>query len=200
MIRKKLSRLKLTVFLSFLLACSGSTYALDKTKAFQTLKIGFKVDKNINRNTFHDFWKPGCGIEGIIQTPFYYGDVQIGIQFIPYTSKTNQIPNYQSVYIYLGYGKEWVLPFRFYWFNGFKFGNYFMIFEETKLGNPAKTESEFCADLMFCISYPIRKKLRISASSSYMVIYTHKRIELTFISFGTSYIIKTPKWIYDFLN
>ncbi|MEE9166433.1 MAG: hypothetical protein V3U24_03090 [Candidatus Neomarinimicrobiota bacterium] len=188
------------VALSFIIANLGFSYALNKSEAFQTLELGLTVDKNVNRSTFHDFWKPDLGIETFVKTPFYQGDVEIGFQFISYMAKANRIPDYKSVYIYLGYGKEWRLPSRVYWFNGFKIGNYLMIFEGGKLGDPSKTESEFSADLVSRMSYPIHKTLRISVSTSYMIIYTHKRIEFAFISVGTSYSIKTPKWIRDFLN
>ena len=197
---KKVSPSEVVVILLILLTNVGFANDSNKSSFFQNLEIGFKFDKNINRNTFHKFWRPEQGIEGFVETLFYYGHVQIGLQFIPYTSKSHQIPNYNSVYFSLGYGKEWTLPLGIYWFNCVKIGNYLMIFEYGEFGDPSKTESEFSSGLMSRMSYQIHKKLRINISTSYMVIYTYKRIELTFISLGTSYSIKTPKWIQDFLK
>ncbi len=182
----------------FLLPGAVSLHAGEK-HPFDSLKIGLSYAVNTNRNDFHNFWKPGPGADGFLETPFYYGDVLLGIRVIHYASREDRIPEFLSIFVYTGWGKTWLLPYELDCFTGFSIGSDQMIFGgDHHLGT--KYESEFGIHLNSRLSCPLYGKWRANLSGGYTVIFTKKQIRLTFFSAGISRSIEMPGWLKEFLE
>ncbi|NIM19316.1 MAG: hypothetical protein GTO51_02945 [Candidatus Latescibacteria bacterium] len=168
-------------------------------KAFDSLEAGLGYVVNTNRNDFHARWKPQWGAEGFIQTPFYYGDVQVGIRVVSYSRRIDGVPDFHSLFVSVGWGKRWDLPYNLEGFVGFSVGSDQMIFEEEDLSG-SKLETESGTSFNARLSYPIYGKWAFNMSGNYTVILTQRRIKLAFLSAGISRSFSLPDWIKEFLR
>lgn len=165
---------------------------------FTTLEAGLQGVVNTNRNDFHTFWRPGTGMKGYLGTPFYFGEVQAGVQLFPYTGRQGGISDFNSIFIYLGWGYRLSLPGQLAFITGFSIGSDLMIFERAE--GYQKHESELAGSLDLRLSYLIRDRWAVNLSSRYQVIYTARPIRLAFLSAGASYLFATPEWLRIFLE
>lgn len=180
-----------------LLIFLGGLYA-QTAKPFETLDIGLQYVANTNRNEFHDYWEPRQGVAGLLVTPFYYGYAQAGVQILPYSGKGGGLPDFTNAFIYLGWGVKWSLASKLDWFNSLNIGNNLMVF--AKAERQAITESELGIGFNSCLSYHVNKRWAVCISGFSEIIFTHKRIKLTFISAGLSYSVSTPRFLREFLE
>lgn len=180
-----------------LLILLGGLFA-QTAKPFETLDIGLQYVANTNRNVFHDYWAPGRGIDAFIETPFYYGTMQAGLHAFPFYGLETSISDFQTVFVYLKWGKRWSLLNKLDWFGRVGVGSNIMIFE--KGWSYSRYENELGMSLDSGVSYPVYRNIAFNFSGSYNVIFTHKRIKLTFISAGLSYSVSTPRILREFLE
>lgn len=192
---------RLFAFLCILLI-ELSVQAQSESQAFDSLNLGLEYISNINRNVFHEYWnpKPGFSFQG--ETSFYYGDLQAGIQIMPFKSSKEYIPDFLSLFYYLQWGKGIKLPYSFLWSNNLRLGSYVMFMDDSVYLKDWEnfTESELTLGLNSKISYQMSKDWLITFSGTYQVIYTHKRIRLIIISCGLNRKFGTPKWLKEFLR
>ena len=182
------------------LVCSPSLYGQNDNSAFQTLKITLNISANVNRNTFHDYWGSGEGMETLIETPFYYGRVLTGVNGSYFSNKQTDIPGFISLYIHLGWGKAVNLPSGITWLNSFHTGLFYMIFDEKETNTASRFENEFGLCLNSSLQYLFNKSLYLNLSARYLKVYTHKRIYHSYIMCGFGYYFTTPEWLRDFLR
>ncbi len=167
-------------------------------EAFDSLEIGVHYVVNTNRNVFHDFWVPGRGIDAFIETPFYYGAVQVGLQVFPFYGQETNVSDFQTVFIYLKWGLRWSLLNKLDCFNHISIGSNIMIFEKAQ--GYSRYENELGMGLDSGVSYPVYRNIAINLSGSYNIIFTRKQIKLAFVSVGMSYSLSTPGWLKAFLE
>jgi hypothetical protein len=184
----------------FYLACSPSVYAQKEKRDFEKLNITLNYVSNTNRDTFHEYWKSSGGIEALVESPFYYGNIQSGIHISQFSSKQPDIPDFSSMFIYLGWGKDVIHPFNLIWFNGFRVGMFYMYFNEDEVNDNMKSENELGFSLESRLQHQIMKNWFINLSGYYTAIFTHKRIYHTYIAIGSGYSFTTPKWLREFLE
>ncbi len=165
---------------------------------FTTLEAGLEGVVNTNRNNFHTFWRPGTGMKGYLGTPFYFGEVQAGVQLFSYAARQPGFSEFESIFIYLGWGYRLSLPGPLALLTGFAIGSNLMIFELAE--GYSKHESELAASLDLGLSYLIRDRWAVNLSSRYQVMFTARPIRLAFLSAGASYLLDTPDWLRIFLE
>ena len=191
---------------------NGLIYA-QEPQAFDSLQIGLQYIANINRNSFHDFYEPGKGIEGFVEMPFYYGDMQAAVQILSYSAKKKGMPSneakgkvqgFHSIFTHLKWGKKYSLPHGVGWFIGIGIGlcafltnrpTWSDLYEVTQF-----TETELSACLNSHLSYPIYQNWTMRFEGSYNRIFTYKQIDLAYFSIGIGYSFATPKWMKNFLE
>lgn len=165
---------------------------------FSSLEAGLQGVINTNRNDFHTFWQPGTGMRTYLGTPFYFGEVQAGVQLLPHTGRQDGSSDFHSSFIYLGWGYRLSLPGQLALISGFAIGSELMTFERAE--GYQKHESELAAGLDLRLSYLVRDHWAINLSSRYQVIFTARPIRLVFLSAGASYLFATPEWLRIFLE
>lgn len=165
---------------------------------FKTLEAGLHGMVNTNRNVFHTFWRPGMGLKGYLGTPFYFGEVQVGIHLLPHTGRQSGSSDFHSILIDLGWGYRLSLPRQLAFITGFAIGSNLMIFVQAE--GYSKYESELAGSLDLRLSYLVRDRWAINLSSRYQVIFTARPIRLAFLSAGASYLFATPEWLRIFLE
>lgn len=197
--KKTISVISSLIFLFISLIGNCGYARAENESPFDSLNIGVRGLLNVNRNDFHEFWEPGIGGGGFVATPFYFGDVRTGMDVFSYSSITEEIEEYYDWHFYLGWEKRFSLLSRITWDIGFDPGIHYMMFDnETEEG--LRSESEFGVDVTSGLSYSIGKKWFVDVSVNHQLIFTRKRINLTYVSAGISYSLETPGWLREILE
>jgi len=171
----------------------------ENSDAFTNIKLGLNFIKNTNNNVFHEYWAPDQGVEFYGQMPFYFGQIEGGIHFVPYENRA-AVPEFLSFYYYLGWGETLKFLGPVTWYNGLRIGNYNMNFDDSNINETQRSESELCVGLQSKIRYSIFSNFEVELSAIYLKVFTYKRVELAFISAGLTYGFSTPQWIREILE
>ena len=169
---------------------------------FNCIEISIQLIQNINRNNFHDFYKPRNGIRASITTPFYWGDVQASLQVLPFANNGQSYADFTKIQPNLKWGKDIYLSDNITWFNSVGFGINIFYFSDKKILSTdevlffiEKTESEIGFSYSSRLSHSLNKNIHFNLEISNDIIFTYKKINLVDIHIGVACLIKTPKWI-----
>ena len=176
--------------------------AQNKSKSFESFSIGINILSNVNSTQFHEYWDPKYGAEGFINTPFYFGNIQLGVSYMPFKSRSSNQPDFKSYLFYLQWGYTFNLISNFELSINGLIGIYQMNFDEnsTAVASGQLTEREFSAGLSTSLSYTFFNSWRINLNANYIRIFTHTRINLIFIAAGITKSYSSPDWLKDFLR
>ena len=190
------------VILIFFISCIAST-AMPQSAGINTFNsISIRINAVSNRSTddLNRYWTGDKGFEGAVQTPFYFGDIQVGIRYIPYKEKEPYYHDFSTFFYFLGWGEELKLPLNCSFYTGIKFGGFGMAFHDDSLTIYQKDETEFAAGINSYFAFMVFKNFQLVFGADYTKVYTHKKIELFLLSGGLSYAFQTPRWLKDILN
>ncbi|NOZ08947.1 MAG: hypothetical protein GXO91_08760 [FCB group bacterium] len=168
--------------------------------AFSSLRLQLNIASNLNRSGLDPYWRNGGGVEISGEMPFYFGRVQGGLQLLPYYSRNSSIPDFYTGLVYLGWGYEWRITPKLYWYNFMRLGNTQMTFDDPNVNAALRTESELSTSAGSRLTLPLTKQITANISVNYLVIHTHKPINLFFVSGGLGYTLQTPAWVQNILN
>lgn len=182
-----------------IISFTQTLFGQEAPSAFSTLKLSLNYVSNINNNQFHQYWHPGQGANFGVQTPFYWGDVQAGLQYVPHKKRTGS-PSFESYYVYLGWGYSLHLFRNMHWLNALQAGNYYMDFDDPDINVTQRQESELGIALYSALSLRLYKQLYGYGAVRYLKVFTHKRLELTYLSIGVAFVLETPAWLIEVLK
>lgn len=185
---------------TFLFLYIQNAFPQSDGNTFSYAKLNFNVVINKSTDELDRLWNSQKGFEGSLEMPFYYGNIQAGVRYIPYKEKKYFYHDFSTFFYFAGWGKELNLPLQFKWYNGFKVGAYAMAFHDDSLTIYQKDETELAAGINSRMSLELVKNLFLDVAADYTAVFTHKRIELFLISAGVSYSFKTPYWFKEFLK
>ena len=116
--------------------------------------------------------------------------------------RKNYLVNFDSYFLYFGWGVNWRLVKKVQGFTFINLGNTIMQFypPEKRLNYMYDLEEEFSLRADCGLHIPFYKNLSYRVSVSYLAIYLYKKMELTFLSAGITYHFETPKWLIEFLK
>lgn len=191
---------KTVYFLLFLLFVPSFLYGQNNRKTFKTISISANYLQNSNRNLFHNYWKPANGIDFQIETEFYLGKAELGVQLSLIKTQKSIYPEYKSAYLYFGWSWDQTISQKIHLYSGFQLGHYFMYFKDNSIDINLRSESEFGVGFKTGLKLNLGSNLFINISGRYQVIYTYHRIHLYYISLGFGKSFDTPKWLRKFLN
>lgn len=182
-----------------IISFTQTLFGQEAPSEFSTLRLSLNYVSNINDNQFHQYWHPGQGANFAVQTPFYWGDVQAGLQYVPHKKRTGS-PSFDSYYAYLGWGSSLNLFRNMHWFNALQAGNYYMVFDDPNINVTQRQESELGIAMHSAMSLRLYKQLYGYGAVHYLKVFTHTRLELTYLSIGVSFVLKTPDWLIGVLK
>ena len=162
---------------------------------YSNSKIGVNYINTSEEGGLENFWDAQNGFGVFFQTPFYAGDILLGLNHIPCEGMKEKYPNFKSNYIYLGWIGKVKLPLNSALGAGLKFGTFMMSFESDTLSSFSKTESEFAVGPFAQFSINIFKWLMLDLSGEYTVVLTNREMKLVNFSAGLSYSFSTPAWL-----
>lgn len=192
--------LKVTVLLhTILIYLNINNLFAQSRHVFDSIDFGIQMVSNVNHNDFHNYWESKTGINISAKAPFYFGDALLGLQLSPYKSIENNTLDFYSLFIHAGWGVNVNILQHGKWFNGICLGGELMDFGKSE-NRYSRFETEFAISLNSQLVYNLNEKVAINISAAHKIIYTYKKIKLSFISCGINYSVPTPKWIKDFLE
>jgi len=166
---------------------------------FETVAVGARYVANINENDYHDNWEQSQGFEIYMGLPFYAGSIELGARFLDNQARTSAVPDYQSMFVYLGWGLTATLPARLRATGMVTLGANLMSFEgEDDVGTGNETEA--AAEIIGRAGWNAWRAWSVDASLGYMVMFTDKRIELGFVTVGVSRSFSAPDWLKGILE
>lgn len=180
------------------LLLTWNTLHAQDTLAFNSLQFALKIVENANREVFRSYWKPEKGLEGLIATPFYFGEMHAGVQLKSFSGRDDQYPDFISIYPFLGWGHQLSLPYKTRCYLGLRIGINQMLFREIE--GYQHSESEVAATLNATLSLPSFGGWTLMVSAGHETTFTYKRIHLLQFSAGLGYTITTPSWFKEFLK
>ncbi len=192
--------LKNIFWTTMLLLCISNFSLVNGQEAFSRLSFGINILMNNPDKDFDRYWNSDLGIEGRMETPFYFGDLQAGGFFLPFKSRKNEQPDFNSYFIFLGWGKRVNLPLKTFFYSSIKAGSFVMNFNLDSLGSTQKIESELGLSLKGGIGINLFSPLQAYAGIEALHVFTRHKLSFVLFSAGLSYTITTPVWLKDFLE
>lgn len=191
-------RLLFTVCLLTLASARAS--AQDPVRPFGRVDVGLYGAVNVNRNEFHSYWDAGPAAAVDLVTPFYAGRASLLVR-----GGTNEAvagaasSGLTSVFAALGWrlGRSLVEDFRAD--VGLHVGlTDWMFSDETE--SAVRYELELAAEASARADYEFAARWHAIAEASYQFAFTHRRIELAYVSLGLARSFTAPGWIRSVLN
>jgi hypothetical protein len=154
---------------------------------------------NVTEERIHRFWSPGRGGELSLLTPFYLGDAEAGVSIHRYDAIGSDVPSFDAILVYFGWGFNWELVPGLFWYNGLRIGNNRMSFDEDTFPG-IKNESEFLLGGQTRATFHVFRHTGIFASAQMTQTYTFVRFRTLYISAGLTTSLSTPDWLRSFLR
>jgi len=169
---------------------------------FSTLEVGVGYLTNANHNRFHEFYETGSGIEASVRTPFYYGDLQVALQSVSFSTRSEEAAqDFNTIGADIRWGPSLALPYRLSAAVGFGAGFYAFLPDNPSLGGFAHhTETELSAALFAQLRYPLTQKWALNTELTLTRLFTFRHIDLAYVSMGLAYRFSTPCWLRTFLE
>ena len=192
----------LLAVLFFLLACSDTSLSAETSQPFSNLRIGFSGSMDVANGTLGDYYSPEPGFELHLQMPFYKGVMLIGHRRMRYKADGPNRPDMKSAYTSFGWGYEFQLPLHAAFIAGAAFGSFTMNGDEDQLPSYEKrwAETEYGTSLEADLRWSFSRNISLHVTGSHVVIYTMKRLHMTYITAGLSYKMTAPKLLREFLQ
>ncbi len=166
---------------------------------FKTISLGLQAAKNTER--LHEFWEPEPGIDGFARMPFFEGNIQVGMQFIPFRRRLEDKPDFDSTTMYGQYDRELRLPYGFVWSLGGRLSMMKMRFfgSAADITGDMKNEREYGIGAVSRLSYPLHGRWCIHIEMCFTRIYTTRPIDVRVAGAGLSRTFDSPQWLQEFL-
>ena len=165
---------------------------------FQTLQLSVQIVEPAQAKSLHGYWDPERGLEAMITTPFYWGEIYAGGQIKSFSGADSSYPNFESIYPFLGWGVSLLLPFQVRLHTGLNLGINRMEFDT--LTGFERTESEVGLTLLIGFSRLLTPRMTLRSSIRRETIFTYERIHLLQYTVGLGYTIQTPQGIKKLLE
>lgn len=176
-----------------------SAYCQDVDQDFDTVSFGIQNSYSID--WLHENWDTESGIHGFIRLPLFTGNIQAGMQYIPFERKQIEKPDFKSMTFYGQYDREFDLPFELSWSLGGRLSIFIMRFSggAADVSGGMKEEQEFGLGAVSGLRYPLPGGWQTHIEISFTRIYTARPIDMTVAGVGVSRTIDTPGWLREFL-
>ena len=172
---------------------------------FNFIEISIQLTKNINHNTFYQFYESQNGLKTSITTPFYWGDIQASVQILPFFGLEKDYIDFIGIHQNIKWGKSIHIFEKLRWYNAIGTGYYVFYFSKplylsNEIFNPGIAESELSTGFLSQLQYSFNNKINLNIETNIERIFTYKHIDMINVSMGISYLFKTPDWMILLLN
>jgi hypothetical protein len=177
----------------------GPVHAGGARVPFATFEAGLDYASVFHENEFHDYWEPGAGFAAWAHTPVYAGDLHLGARYLFNRGAQPELPDFGSLYLYLGWSYPISVTGRFVLHPGAALGGNIMSFD-SEGGAGIRYETEAAAELFVRAGFRPRDRWRINAAVGWQTMFTYYRIDQAWIQAGISRTFDMPGWLRGFLE
>lgn len=178
----------------------GEADAQDGGREFERITAGLGLLMQVNTTPVDEGWEPGAGLECFLETPFYLGLVQAGIQLLPYSTVRPDLPDYDSRFLYL----DWRLPLelsdRIRWSTGFRIGILQMDFDDPSATWHDRVDHELGTGLVSVLEWEVLDGWSVRVTAVHRKIFISKPIRQTVLHLSIGRAFATPRWLLEFLR
>lgn len=182
-----------------ILACSWTNVKAQETrKAFETIRFGMG-----GLTAFHavhlDSWTSDYGGSVSASTPFYVGEIQLGVAAHPWRSNDPNLPDFISALVFGGWFVSTTPKNAVKASAGVRIGNYFMAFDSPQISGE-RNESEFAATPFLSVRRTFIKNIEGFVEVSVSRVFTSPRPEMASVSTGLMVSFDSPRWLTSILK
>jgi hypothetical protein len=171
-----------------------------QTQAFESITPTLAVTGIAASNDFGNHWSSAPGIAATIESPFYAGHAELGIDFMTFDARDPAVPGFSARYLFVGWGLEAKPMARLALKQTLRLGTYAMHFDAASLPASARNESEMALDLVSRVAWRAAGPWQLSVSGQYRTVLTDPLIRHLYLSAGISRSFTSPEWLRDFLD
>ena len=175
-------------------------------KPFNTCKATIQFSKDLNDQTFKEYYDSKNGMNFELEFPFYIGYLKTNLNFNFYKRIQNELgtiqniedQNFISIHPNIEWGQILTITKKMTWFNGISLGGYIFHFQRNwdqifTLG--PYTETEISLGLSSMLNYKIKNNYYINFGIKKYTILTYNKINIMSFSIGISKLFNTPLWL-----
>lgn len=181
-------------------AAAAETPTRDAADPFEYIRPRAGPGADVYRGDLQEFWRPGPVLEVGAETPFYLGSLEAGLMLGSHDARPSDLPDFDTRYLYVGWGIEHPLPLGVTWRNGARIGFLNMKFDTEAVPPPGRDESEIGIGATTTLRRAFVGRWHVSASARYRTVYTRRRLHQLFLSVAVGRSFDTPGWLRDFLR
>ncbi len=193
-----MSWIKITVSFIFWGFCLQATSAQEVKDVFGSIRLSAGPETSLYA-AHVDSWKAGYGGRLVAATPFYVGDVELGISIVPWNAKDASVPNFMSALIFAGWSISSSPKNAVKAATGVRFGNYFMAFDSQEVSGE-RNESEFVVSPFIGLRRTFFRKIEGFIEVNASKVFTVPRIDFVQVSAGLSVTVGAPGWLRGILK
>lgn len=177
----------------------GVRMAHGQNEPFSRIEVYGGGTYDVGSSRIHDFWAPDYGGELSFRTPFYFGDAELGAAYHRFEALTEDVPRFDAIHVFAGWGLALKPVDRISWYNGFRIGNNRMTFDEETF-HGVKNESEFLLGAQSKLTIRLFKQTGIFGAAHFTQTYTYIRFRTVYVSAGLTTSFASPSWLQTFLR
>ncbi len=167
-------------------------------------QIHFSLNTNYNftGNGFRNYWKSNMGFGGEFRFDHPIGELGVGLNYMSFDKKIDFAKSFEGLDYYIMYRRSIILIEQVNLYSGFNVGIFEFSFddEEDIEEEAERIEREFAINLIIGLSFQLIKSFNADLKTSYQHIFTKKKIELFYFSFGITKSFSSPDWLGEFFE
>ncbi len=167
---------------------------------FERVTITLGVVGTLDRGRLDGLWRPDLGGEIALRSPFYLGQVEIGMDRTDFVARRSDLPQYTAWYVFAGWSLDQPLAGPVRWSPALRLGGYGMLFDGDDVPEHRESESELAADLISRLSLTVGRNWELSLAGGYRTVFTDPEIHLLSAAVRFGRELAMPGWLRDFLD
>lgn len=190
---------KLLLLVSFFALYNCLSAQQTNNSAFETISVGLSFNKVLSISNTGSYWDEDNGVEADIFTPFYTGNIGVGLLFRRF-KRIEHLGNtdFSSLYIYLAWKNTLISYKNFNLSVIARLGMERFTFDEDNnlisKGDPLQSEMEIRYGTGLEASFNITKSWGLSTTLIFDRTETYHAINTLMINAGVVYIFDSPAW------
>lgn len=172
--------------------------AQETRETFETIRFGVG-----GLTAFHavhlDSWTSDYGGSVSASTPFYVGEIQLGIAAQPWRSNDPNLPDFISALVFAGWLVSTTPKNAVKASAGVRVGNYFMAFDSPQISGE-RNESEFAVTPFLNVRRTFINNIEGFVEVSASRVFTSPRLDMATVSTGLMISFDSPGWLKSILK
>jgi len=183
-----------------LVAPAVTAIAQQRAAPFETLDLSIELLADIHQGRLQRDWSPGPALGIGLALPFYLGNVELGVQLAHPSARQAPLPDFRSLFVYVGWSGTRELGRRLRAEAGVRAGIVGLSFDGDDIPAFRQYEREPAVTARGALRWTPRDPWFTEAAVAWHSVFTEPQIKQIFLSAGVGRRFRTPTWLRDFLD